>query len=302
MPPIVSSSGEALVGVLVHGGAGNLDPSRHADHEAGCREAARAGYAVLAAGGSALDAVQAASRVLEDKPQFNAGTGGALTSDGTVEHDASIMDGRVLRAGAVAGLVGFKNPVDVARAVLDDKRHVLLCAEGAARFARDKGFERIDAASFVTELARTALERVKSGVAPRGWAGGTIGAVARDKDGHVAAATSTGGVVGKLPGRIGDSPIVGAGTLADNDSAAISATGDGEGILLVGLSYRIAHAIASGVAAEEASRAALEVLEKKGAATGGVIVIDREGRYALARSTATMSWGLASERGEAGGV
>jgi beta-aspartyl-peptidase (threonine type) len=302
MPEIVSASGEALVGVLVHGGAGALDPSRHASHEAGCREAARVGYAVLRDGGTALDAVQAAARALEDMPQFNAGTGAALTSEGGVEHDASLMDGRVLRAGAVAGLVGFKNPIDVARAVLEDKRHVLLCAEGAARFARDKGLPSVDPASLVTELAREALERVRAGVAPRGWAGGTIGAVARDADGHLAAATSTGGVVGKLPGRIGDSPIVGAGTLADNDSSAISATGDGEGILLVGFAHRIAHAIAAGATAEAASRAALEVLATRGAATGGVIVIDRAGRYALGRTTQTMSWGLASERGEAGGV
>jgi beta-aspartyl-peptidase (threonine type) len=298
---IVSASGKLEVGVLVHGGAGHVEPDRRPIHEAGCREGARAGWAVLSRGGSALDAAQAAARLLEDLPQFNAGTGGALTADGGVELDASIMDGRTLRAGAVAAVRGFKNPIDLARAVLSDARHVLLCAEGAARFAERAGIAAVDQASLVTEHARAALERVKSGEGPKGWAGGTIGAVARDAQGHVAAATSTGGTVGKLPGRIGDSPIVGAGTLADDEVAAISATGDGEGILLVGFAQRIAHALAAGVEIEAALASALDVLLRRGAATGGAIVIDKHGRYAWARSTSTMSWALCSGAGEDGG-
>lgn len=249
-----------------------------------------------------MDAVQAAARRLEDLPQFNSGTGAALTSDGTVELDAAIMDGERLRAGAVAGIVGFKNPVDVARAVLRDGRHVLLCAEGAARFARQTGIESIDPSALITERAVAALERVRRGTAPKGWAGGTIGAVARDATGHLAAATSTGGVIGKLPGRIGDSPIVGAGTLADDETAAISATGDGEGILLVGFAQRIAHAIAAGKETEVALRDVLAILSDRGAATGGVIVIDRSGKYAWARSTSTMSWAVATSEGEASGI
>lgn len=299
---IVSGSGGLQVGVLVHGGAGTVEPDRRAIHEEGCRDGARVGYAVLKAGGSAVDAVQAAARRLEDLPQFNSGTGAALTSDGTVELDAAIMDGERLRAGAVAGIVGFKNPVDVARAVLRDGRHVLLCAEGAARFARQTGIESIDPSALITERAVAALERVRRGTAPKGWAGGTIGAVARDATGHLAAATSTGGVIGKLPGRIGDSPIVGAGTLADDETAAISATGDGEGILLVGFAQRIAHAIAAGKETEVALRDVLAILSDRGAATGGVIVIDRSGKYAWARSTSTMSWAVATSEGEASGI
>ncbi len=298
---IVSGSGRLEAGVLVHGGAGTVEEERKASHEAGCLDGARAGQSVLASGGSALDAVQIAARRLEDLPQFNAGTGAALTADGTVEHDAAIMDGARLRAGAVAGLAGFKNPIDVARAVLRDGRHVLLCAEGAARFAERAGIGRVDPASLVTDRARAALERVRAGTAPRGWAGGTIGAVGRDAAGNLAAATSTGGVVGKLPGRIGDSPIVGAGTLAD-DAVAISATGDGEGILLVGFAQRIAGALAAGGELEAVLREVLAVLAAKGAATGGVIAIDRAGRYAWARSTSTMSWAVATSEGDASGI
>ena len=298
---IVSASGNLDVGVLVHGGAGRVEPERRPVHEAGCREGARAGWAVLEAGGSAIDAAQVAARALEDLPQFNAGTGAALTLDGTVELDAAIMDGRTLRAGAVAAVRGFKNPIDIARAVLADARHVLLCAAGAERFAEAAGITPIEWSTLVTEQARAALERVKSGKGPKGWAGGTIGAVARDAQGHVAAATSTGGIVGKLPGRIGDSPIVGAGTLADDEVAAISATGDGEGILLVGFAQRIAHALGAGEEIESALKSALEVLERRGAATGGVIVIDKHGRYGWARSTETMTWALASGAGEDAG-
>lgn len=298
---IVSASGKLEVFVLVHGGAGHVEPDRRPAHEAGCREGARAGWAVLEAGGTALEAAQAAARALEDLPQFNAGTGAALTADGTVELDAAIMDGRTLRAGAVAAVRAFKNPIDLARAVLADARHVLLCAEGAERFAEAAGFARVDWTTLVTEHARAALDRVQSGQGPKGWAGGTIGAVARDAHGHLAAATSTGGIVGKLPGRIGDSPIVGAGTLADDEIAAISATGDGEGILLVGFAQRIAHALASGTEIEAALTNALEVLERRGAATGGVIVIDKSGRYAWARSTSTMTWAIASGAGEDAG-
>jgi len=288
---IVSACGKLEVGVLVHGGAGHVEEG----------DGARAGWAVLEAGGSAVDAAQAAARVLEDLPQFNAGTGAALTADGTVELDAALMDGRTLRAGAVAAVRGFKNPIDIARAVLADARHVLLCAAGAERFAEAAGISPIDATTLVTDRARAALDRVRSGEGPKGWAGGTIGAVARDARGHLAAATSTGGIVGKLPGRIGDSPIVGAGTLADDEIAAISATGDGEGILLVGFAQRIAHALEAGREIEVVLKDALAVLEKRGAATGGVIVIDKHGRYGWARSTETMTWALASGAGEDAG-
>lgn len=300
MPDVCA--GEMGPGVLVHGGAGDVDPARRSDHVDGCREAARAGFEVLRSGGSALDAAQAAARVLEDLPMFNAGTGAALTEEGTVEHDAALMEGTTLRAGGVAAVRGFKNPVDLARAVLEDGRHVLLVGDGAARFARAHSFEAVDEASLVTARAREALAKVLSGRGATGWAGGTIGAVARDGRGGVAAATSTGGTVGKRLGRVGDSPILGAGTLADDRACAVSATGDGEGILKVGLARVVALALERGEVAESVLVSALERMRERTGATGGLIVFTPAGRFAAARSTATMSWAVAGERGQDAGI
>jgi L-asparaginase / beta-aspartyl-peptidase len=293
---------EGEAGLLVHGGAGAVPPDLREPHVAGCREAARAGYAVLAAGGSALDAVQEAARVLERLPQFNAGTGAALNADGEVEHDAAIACGERFRAGAVCALRGYAHPIDVARAVLDDGRHVLVAGEGAARFARERGLASVDPASLVTERARERLAKVLGGTSPAGWAGGTIGAVARDAKGRLAAATSTGGTVGKVPGRVGDSPIVGAGTLAESESAALSATGDGEGILMIGLGHRVAMAIAGGRAAEEVIAQELTRMRERTGATGGLIAALAAGGFVWGRTTATMSWALVSAAGEDAGI
>ena len=299
MGRIESQSFEVGAGVLVHGGAGDVPVDRRPAHAAGCLEAARAGYAVIAQGGTALDAVQAAARVLEDLPQFNAGTGGALNERGELYHDAAIMNGADLASGAVASVPSFKNPIDVARAVLDDGRHVLVVAEGAALAAKRAGIEPVgDPSSLITEKARLALGKP----AGSGWAGGTIGAVARDKAGHVAAATSTGGTVGKLVGRVGDSPIIGAGTLADDTSCALSATGDGEGILKIGLARAIAFSIEAGESAEAAAKRWLEKMEARTEATGGVIIYEPNGRATWARCTETMSWAYAAEGGEASGA
>ncbi|MBL8741899.1 MAG: isoaspartyl peptidase/L-asparaginase, partial [Myxococcales bacterium] len=191
------------------------------------------------------------------------------------------------------------NPIDVARAVLDDGRHVLVVAEGAALAAKRAGIEPVgDPSSLITEKARLALGKP----AGSGWAGGTIGAVARDKAGHVAAATSTGGTVGKLVGRVGDSPIIGAGTLADDTSCALSATGDGEGILKIGLARAIAFSIEAGESAEAAAKRWLEKMEARTEATGGVIIYEPNGRATWARCTETMSWAYAAEGGEASGA
>ena len=299
---IVTRVGKVGAGVLVHGGAGAVDAARHDAHVEGCRLAAACGYAIIAGGGSALDAAQEAARYLEDAPQFNAGTGAALNMEGEVEHDAAIMCGETLRAGAVAALRSFKNPIEVARSILEHSTHVLLAGAGAARFAEERGHVRVDPTSLVTDAAREALERVRGGRETHGWAGGTIGAVARDRAGHVAAATSTGGTVAKLAGRVGDSPIIGAGTLADDESCSVSATGDGEGILKIGLARLIACALAAGVPLEDATSRALEVLARRTRATGGVIVIDRHGAWALARNTRTMSWALASDEETDAGI
>lgn len=277
--------------ILVHGGAGDSSGPRLDGQVAGCTDAVSAARAVLEQGGGALEAVQLAVSMLEDDPRFNAGTGGALTSLGTLELDAAIMDGTSLRAGAVCGLPPFKNPVAVARAVLDDARHVLLSGEGAAAFANAKGFEQVDPATMITEGARDSLHRALALKTP-GWAAGTVGAVARDSAGRLAAATSTGGIMGKHPGRIGDSPILGAGTYADDSRGAASATGQGEGILRVTLAARVIAAIGAGDAPGDACFEGLSFMRQRVAATGGMIAIDKDGRLGWARSTPSMAYAL----------
>ncbi|HKU36797.1 MAG TPA: isoaspartyl peptidase/L-asparaginase, partial [Polyangiales bacterium] len=219
-------------------------------------------------------------------------TGGALTSAGTLELDAAIMDGTQLRAGAVCGLPPFKNPIQVARAVLDDARHVLLCGEGAAAFAREKGFVPADPASMITQAARESLTRALASGSSH-WAAGTVGAVARDSNGGLAAATSTGGIMGKRPGRVGDSPLLGAGTYADDTLGAVSATGQGEGIIRVTLAARVIAAIAQGASPADACYDGLRWMRKRVAASGGMIVVGRDGRLGWARSTASMAYAAA---------
>lgn len=277
--------------VLVHGGAGDVAPERRATHADGCALAAEAGAAVLRAGGTALAAVEAAVRVLEDDPKFNAGTGACLNEDGQIELDASIMDGASLRAGAVAALPPFKNAISVARAALEDGRHVLYAGEGAARFAVSKGFAPAKLEELRTDAALERLAQVRAGKAAAGWAGGTVGAVAKDAAGHVAAATSTGGMVDKRAGRVGDSPIVGAGTYADDQSGAASTTGTGESFLRTAFAARIVTAIHV-PALGPMLGAALEAMTARVGGTGGVILVDREGRGAFARTTASMSYAL----------
>ena len=218
----------ADVAIVVHGGAGKM-PTTEARRErmrSGAAEAVEAGHAVLVAGGSALDAVEAAVTALEDDPAFNAGRGAALTEDGGVELDAAVMEGTGRAAGSVACLRGVRNPSRAARAVLGDGRHVMLVGEAAQAFARYAGLELCPEAWFVTDVQRDAL----AGGA-MGWAEGTVGAVARDAAGRLAAATSTGGTMGKRRGRVGDSPLIGCGTWADDSTAAVSCTGDGEAII-----------------------------------------------------------------------
>jgi beta-aspartyl-peptidase (threonine type) len=253
---------------------------------------------LLAAGAHALDAVQRAVEVLEDDPRFNAGTGACLSEDGHVEHDAALMDGAGLRAGAVCALRGFKNPISIARAVLEDGQHVLYAAEGAARFATRAGFSSVEEASLVTDAARERLIRVLQKGAPQVWAGGTVGAVARDVRGGVAAATSTGGVVAKRAGRVGDTPVLGAGTYADDLAGAGSATGAGEPILRVTLTASVVAALRAGALPARAACDAVEMLEQRTSGRAGLIVVDTIGRLAFARNTETMSWAAAWEGGE----
>ena len=288
--------------IVVHGGAGDRAPNGPGEDaaRAGCDAAARAGFAILAAGGSAMDAALAAVRILEDDPVFNAGRGSCLTRAGTVEMDAAIMSGDGLRAGAVAAVDRVRNPIELARAVLDDGEHVMLSGPGALAFARERGVKLVARGYPITDAARADLARVlarRRTDPPRRaqGGGGTVGAVARDAEGHVAAATSTGGMVGKRPGRIGDSPLIGAGTYADDLGGAASATGHGERIIQVALGKTAIDLLRAGVPPAAAARRAIAMLGKRVGGRGGVILLGRTGGPGVAFNTRSMRWATRSE-------
>jgi L-asparaginase / beta-aspartyl-peptidase len=281
--------------IIVHGGAGDrpADGPAAAAARAGCAGAAAAGLAVLAAGGTALDAVEIAVRALEDDEQFNAGRGSCLTRAGTVEMDASIMSGDGLRLGAVAAVTGVRNPIALARLVLDDGEHALLAGPGALAFAREVGAALVPDDHHITEAARRALAKELAQRRARAVSGGgTVGAVALDAAGHVAAATSTGGMVGKRPGRVGDSPLPGAGTYADDEAGAASATGHGERIMQVALTKCAVDLLRAGLSAPAAAAQALAALDRV-AGKGGLIVVDRAGGVGAVFNTASMAWAAA---------
>lgn len=279
--------------VVVHGGAGDVDPDKREAHVAGCARAAEQGLRVLEVGGSSLEAAARAVEILEDDPLYNAGTGACLTEDGTLELDASVMDGSTRRGGAVTVLSPFQHPIRIALEVLREGKHVLYAADGADAFALAHGFLRAPPDSMITEAARERLARHLAGKVGEGWAGGTVGAVACDARGRVAAATSTGGTVGKRRGRVGDTPILGAGTYADDAGGACSATGIGETILLACLSRAAVDRMAAGTPADEAAKRAIEVFAARFEGSGGIVVVDREGRPGIAWNTRTMSHAIA---------
>lgn len=287
--------------ILVHGGAGDVAPDRIGLHVAGCERAAAAGAEVLANGGTALDAVQRAVEVLEDEPLFNAGTGACLNEEGHIELDASIMSGENLRAGAVCALPSFRHPIAIARKVMSETRHLLLAGEGAVRFAIERGFERTPEIEMITELARKKWDAARAKDAAESWAGGTVGAVARDDRGHVAAATSTGGMVNKRVGRVGDSPIIGAGTYADDEAGACSTTGHGEAMMRVCLAKTAVDGMRAKRDAEQAARASMEMMERRTNETGGAILVTPDGSLGLARTTRTMSWAAVTDADRASG-
>jgi len=278
--------------VVVHGGAGFAPEALRPEREEGCREAARAGLGALAAGGTALDAAVAAVAFLEDHPAFNAGHGAALTREGELELDASVMEGRELRAGGVTALPPFPHPIHIARAVLDDGEHVLLAAHGAARFAWAHGFQPAAPDALVTDRARARLHDALTEGTAKTWAGGTVGAVALDAAGDLAAATSTGGTVGKAAGRVGDSPIVGAGTYADNGLAACSVTGDGEAAMRQLTALRACLA-ATGATPQNAATETVEELRARYGGLGGLILLGPNGDVGIAKTTETMSHAIA---------
>lgn len=263
--------------IIVHGGAGEIDPAGIPARLAGCRAAAEAGYAVLKGNGRALDAVQAAVVELENNPLFNAGRGSTLNRDGRVETDAAVMDGATLRAGAVAAVSGVRNPVRLARAVMEASPHVLLMGEGAQRFALQHGIELCDPQDLVVPAQREHWEKEH----------GTVGAVALDVHGHLAAATSTGGVFDKLPGRVGDSPLIGCGTYADGH-AAVSCTGLGEDIMRTTLARHAAYLCEQGMDAAAAAREALAYFKEKTRGEAGLILMDDDGHASFARNSKHM--------------
>ncbi len=290
-----SQSSGPKFGIVVHGGAGtltkeNMTPEKEAAYREKLSEAIRAGHKILSDGGSSLDAVESAVRILEDSPLFNAGKGAVFTSAGTNELDASIMDGSNLKAGAVASVKRVRNPISLARAVMQKSENVLLVGEGAEAFAQAQGIQLVDPKYFFTrerwdELQKAREREKKSKEAPAappadGQKHGTVGAVALDKHGNLAAATSTGGRTNKSFGRVGDSPIIGAGTYANNQTCAISGTGHGEYFIRLAVCYDISALMAyRGMSLVEAANLVVNDKLTKLGGTGGVVAIDKARKY-----------------------
>jgi beta-aspartyl-peptidase (threonine type) len=269
--------------LAIHGGAGTIRRGNGAPARAALARSLEAGYAILWQGGSSLDAAVAAVAVMEDSALFNAGRGSVQTRDARYELDAAVMEGATRRAGAVACVSRIRNPVLAARAVMDHSPHVLLAGAGAERFARGQRLRMIPSSYFVTLKHKT----------PHG----TVGAVALDRHGNLAAATSTGGVGGKLPGRVGDSPLVGAGIYADNRACAVSGTGLGEVFIRAALAYEVvARMRHRGETLARAASAALMEIKKLGG-DGGLIAVDRRGNIAMPFNSAGMYRGCIDPRG-----
>jgi L-asparaginase / beta-aspartyl-peptidase len=317
-PPAQSPDSDAMsknqFGLVIHGGAGTIErskltPEKEQAYRAGLEASLKAGFEILKRGGSSLDAVEAAVRVMEDDPHFNAGKGAVFTSAGTNELDASIMDGKTLKAGAVVSLKHIKNPITLARLVMEKSPHVMLDCVGAEAFAKENGIELVDQKYFFTQERWDALQTVKAAANAGGGGGkkfiisdqdkhGTVGAVALDQSGNLAAATSTGGTTNKRPGRVGDSPIIGAGNYANNATCAISATGDGEYFIRATVAHDISALMEyRGLTLQEAAQTALDKVAKLGG-TGGLIGIDAKGATTLPFNTSGMYRGHVDATGQ----
>lgn len=319
--------------LVIHGGAGtitpdNIDAERRRTYEEKLGEALQAGYDVLRTGGSSLDAIVAAITILEDSPLFNAGRGAVLTSAGTAELDASIMEGRTRNAGAVASVTTVKNPIRLARRVMEQSRYVMLVGDGADTFAEEQGVELVGNEYFRTERRLQQYERYRQRLEEGADTGsrdavpsesdrtsapadpyispidddlrkfGTVGAVALDAQGNLAAGTSTGGISYKRWGRVGDSPIIGAGTFADNQTCAISATGDGEFFIRGAIAHDISAMMRyAGLSLREAASAVIHGKLPEMGGTGGVIGLDRDGNVAMVFNTAGMYRGTVDHAG-----
>lgn len=286
--------------IIVHGGAGpwNLRGDNLAIGVEACSEAALMGQQVLLAGGSALDAVEAAVRILEDCPALDAGRGSYPNAQGQIEMDAIIMDGRTLDSGAVAAIQRVQNPISLARRIMSDTEHALLVGQGAGLFADSIGFPRCELEDLLVgdALEQYLADRSRPVQPPTELLAtpmGTVGAAALDSQGNLAAATSTGGTANKMAGRVGDSPLIGSGAYADNWTAAVSATGHGEALMKIIISKRVCDFVATGLSAHRACQAAIQVLEERVNGSGGLIAVDLQGRVGWAYNTNAMPYAYA---------
>src|SRR2546421_6077831 len=310
----MSSVKENKVGLVVHGGAGTMErgkmtPEREREYRAGIENALRAAWEILQHGGSSLDATEAAVRTFEDDPLFNAGKGSVFSAAGINEMDAAIMDGKTLKAGAVGDVQHIKNPISLARLVMEKSPHILMSGAGAETFAKEHGVELVDAKYFFTQERWDALQRTKA--AEKAGANGdkkfflsdqdlhgTVGAVALDRNGTLAAATSTGGKTNKMSGRIGDTPVIGGGTYANNATCAVSGTGDGEFFIMATAAHDVSALMEyRRKTVEEASVAVIDKIAKLGG-NRGMIAIDKNGKIALPFNTSGMYRGYVDSNGK----
>lgn len=289
------------IAIIVHGGAGgwSLSEARRLEAITACAEAAAAGRSLLLDGGSALDAVEAAVRILEDCPVLDAGRGSYPNADGNVEMDALIMDGRDLGMGAIAAIQRVRHPVSLARRVMEESGHNFLVGGGAEAFADSIDFPRCSVEELLVNDLHieefSTSDKLNSAVAAMG---DTVGAVAMDASGNLAAATSTGGTANKLAGRVGDSPLVGSGAYADNWTAAVSATGYGEALMRVVISKRVCDFVGTGLSARSACESAIRVLEERTGGEGGLIAVDARGQVGWAYNTQAMPYAYAIDDNE----
>ena len=297
--------------LLIHGGAWAMPDDAVAAHETGIANALAAGYALLEKGASAVDAVEAAVAVMEDDDTFDAGRGSFLTQDGRVQLDALLMNGGNLRTGGVACVERLRNPIHAARLVLDHSPHVYFVGTGAERFARQHGMALVDNTELIVPRERERLMAFQKaeleGATDTTFSGpldshDTVGAVALDADGNIAAGTSTGGTLSKAPGRVGDSSLIGCGCYADNLSAAVSLTGWGEPIMKLVLGKWAVDRVAAGTSPQEAAHAAIDYLFARLGGHGGIILLGPDGRVGLAHNTPRMAWGLQTSTGATWGV
>jgi L-asparaginase / beta-aspartyl-peptidase len=314
-PPADTPTDTRPIVLVIHGGAGVIEPSkmtsaREASYRAGLAAALDTGYAILERGGTSLDAVTAAVRTMEDDPQFNAGLGAVLNHDGDAELDAAIMDGSGPRAGAVAAVLHVKNPIELARLVMEKSPHVMLVAGGAEEFALEQGMALVPRSYFRTEQREHELEealraeKARHGAAGSGASGGhggggTVGAVALDRAGNLAAATSTGGLTNKRHGRVGDSPIIGAGTYASNESCAVSGTGQGEYFIRQVVAYDICALVHyRSLTLVQAMHEVIHEKLKRTGGEGGAIGVDPAGNFAMDFNSVGMFRGVRDSRGK----